>query len=342
MKTSPVQLVKLLVTVALLNAGALLPSSFAQELKQQVTPFSIYLSEAALEQNAQGKALPIWLAQVQTEKAAVVDEAAAFTTYRFYLRSMGSIGEALLLRVYFTDSATTKPEVSCWNELGDCLFRSALLGTGLDLPAAAGFSLNTKGVSYIEVKVPGAIPSLRGVFLGALQTASVWTAMDFDAPSPLNDPFGNKSAATPQTDDVELFHRIQATLDGEVTRLESPSEQNYNFEFQLASVPEVAVLTFEISNADITRPLIAQMNGTLLGAVGYLLPDLADPAYDESHFLADPITRVRYTGWMKVQKVISGAQLQGGWNQLQLSLQSGTEPVAIRNVSIQLKYPSNP
>jgi hypothetical protein len=315
----------------------------AQSLQQQVTPFSIYFDQADLNQAAaQNKALPIWLAQVQVSKTEATPEVPASTSYRFYLRSVGSIAESLLLRVYFTDSAKTRPEVSCWNEVGDCLFRSSPLGTGLDLPATAGFSLNTQGVAYIEVNVPGFASSLRGVFLGALQSASVWTGTDFDPPATLNDPFGNTPATPPQVNDLQLLNRVQATLDGEVTRLEWPNAQNYDFEFQLATAPEVAVITFEVLNADITRPLLGKMNGALVGPVSYQLPDLADPAYDTSHFLGDSTPRVRYTGWMKVQKVVTGTQLQSGWNQLEISLEPGTEPVAIRNVSVQLKSPANP
>ncbi|MGC3989762.1 MAG: hypothetical protein QM796_08820 [Chthoniobacteraceae bacterium] len=315
----------------------------AQSLKEQVTPFSIFLDSSALAQTGSlGASLPIWISQVQTAKTEATSGVEASTSYRFYLRSVGEIGQSVLLRVYFTDAETTRPEVSCWNEVGDCLFQSQPLGGALDLPSTASFSLNTKGVAYLKVKVPGSVSTLRGVFLAALQTASVWTGTDFNPPAPLNDPFGNTPTPAQSNDDLKLLDRVQASLDGEVTRLESPGAENYDFQFQLASVPDVAVITFEVLNADITRPLIAKMNGTLLGAVNYQLPDLADPAYDRSRFVGDPTTRVRYTGWMKVQKMVTGPQLQAGWNNLEISLQPGTEPVAIRNVSVQLKSSVNP
>jgi len=315
----------------------------AQDLKEQVTPFSIFLDSSALAQpDSLGASLPIWVSQVQTSKTEAAAGVEASTSYRFYLRSVGEIGQSVLVRVYFNDAEQTRPTVSCWNEVGDCLFQSQPLGGALDLPSTASFSLNTKGVAYIEVTVPGSVPTLRGVFLAALQTASVWTGTDFDAPAPLNDPFGNAPVPAPHPDDLKLYDRLQASLDGEVTRLESPSAENYDFQFQLAGAPDVAVITFEVLNADITRPLIAKMNGTLLGPVNYQMPDLADPAYDRSHFLGDPTPRVRYTGWMKVQKMVTGPQLQAGWNRLEISLQPGTEPVAIRNVSVQLKSSVNP
>ena len=46
----------------------------------------------------------------------------------------------------------------------------------------------------------------------------------------------------------------------------------------------------------------------------------------------------RYTGWLPAQKFISGETLVAGLNSLSLGLSNGKDAVAVRAVSIQLKY----
>ncbi len=80
------------------------------------------------------------------------------------------------------------------------------------------------------------------------------------------------------------------------------------------------------------------MNGQSLGPVSLALPDLADPGYrGETERMIDGM-RFRYTGWVRAQKLVAGAKLRAGMNDLVIIGGPATPASAIRATQIQLKY----
>ena len=141
------------------------------------------------------------------------------------------------------------------------------------------------------------------------------------------------------SDDLTLFGRVKATIDSGVTKLTADESPTGTWEFELQTVPLLAVLTFEILDADAEAPPNVTMNDRPLGAVNVSLPDLADPAYVGLVRALEPGMRFRYSGWLRVQKVIPAAALQTGTNRFVLELPSNAAgAIAVRALSLQLKY----
>ena len=80
------------------------------------------------------------------------------------------------------------------------------------------------------------------------------------------------------------------------------------------------------------------MNGTDLGVVSLVLPDLADPGYRGlSRSLLDDM-KFQYTGWLRAQVTVPGSVLKAGTNNVIIMAAAGTPRSSIRAAQIQLKY----
>jgi len=156
----------------------------------------------------------------------------------------------------------------------------------------------------------------------------------------VKDPFGNAEPAVTGSDDVLLFGRVKATLEPGVVTLGTGGSagQAAEFDFPLERPPLVAMLTFEILNADIAEPPQLSVNGNDAGAVNVIVPDLADPALTGAIEAARTDAVYRYGGWLKCQKVIPGSLLTAGTNALLISAPDHPAPVALRAIEVQLKY----
>jgi len=308
-----------------------------------------------------------------TAPAAITDADAPFsvastqplppshTTYRLRLRALpGFTGpdDRLLLRLYFDDTPGRSPVVTGWSETGTQYYASAPLGSGLALPNTATLRIPTGGVDYLDITVPGDGSTVRQAFLSALQTTAKEAALDFStAAHRLEDPFGNTAAQAveatqiPQNEDESslggpppgdrlLFGRIHARLDDGEVRITPAGDQqptSYDIEFTLDAAPLLAAVSFEILNADPATPLPAFINGKPIGPLAIRFPDLSDPAYT-GHARPFESIGFHYGSWAPCQKIIPGRLLQPGQNRFTLELPSGSDPVAIRDLAIQLKH----
>ena len=310
----------------------------AQELKTQPTPFSVTLDFQKLAApNATRPPFPIWLESFQVQQKKSYEGKITKTTFRIRTRRLGGLNSEMLLRLFFNDTPAAHPAISAWSELGEQLFASKPLGGGLDLPTSESLTIPMQNVDYVDIVTPGDGANVTGAFLSSLQTAPVKYAVDFDAPAMLDDPFENEPAAQPG-DDTFLFGRVKATLSADPVKL-TPDAPGVTFEFDLDALPDVAVLSFEILNADVTAPLQISANDHALGGATPILPDLADPAYSSTVHSLDPDVRVRYAGWLKCQKAVPTSALRAGTNRLVIQLDSRSAAVAIRAVEVQLKQP---
>lgn len=311
----------------------------AQELVTQPTPFSVQLDLRT--RSKEHPLYPIWLQDLTVSTQPAQDEKSAPTTvFRLLLRQVGELNRELLVRLFFEDFADKNPKVSAWSELGDKLFESKPLGTGVGLPTSASVIVPTNRAAYIEVSVSGDGANLGSLFLSSIRSSTVKQALDFDLSASLADPFGNQASPESTSTDQLLYGRVLATIDdGAPIRLFADAEPA-SFEFELAQQPLVALITFEVLNADPQIPVEITANERPLGAASMSLPDLADPAYQaqlakgqngDCHF--------RYNGWVKCQKLIPTSALHSGTNKFLFAPGQGAADVAVRSVSLQLKYP---
>jgi hypothetical protein len=310
----------------------------AQELREHSTPFSVWLDFAKLAQPETPKiALPIWLDSLHSDSIEGADGAVLKTTIRLRFRQLGDLNREMLLRLFFDDLAAASPVVSGWSDKQTRLFEHGPFGAGLDLPDSARLVLPMKGVSYIEIEVPGDGSNLRGAFLTSLQRAESLHSLDFAAAAKLADPFTPLLLNLPPTDDSSLLGRVRATIDAGVVKLSPRGLTQQTWEFELAAEPLLGVVTFEILNADPLAPLEVSVNDQPLGVASVHSPDLADPGYQSVARPLDRGVRFRYAGWLQAQAVIPGSALRVGPNKIVLRLPGESGAVAVRAVELQLK-----
>lgn len=316
-----------------------LPPAESSPLQFEPTPFTQWLDFDRLSANhwIPGE-LPEWLEPVSA--ATTRDEGGlVVTNYRLRFRGLDRSGSEIQFRIFFEDRKESAPTISAWTAQGAAIFTCGPLGNDLRLPTSEILTFPCAGVDWIEIRVPGDGRNVRGIFLSLLATRQVQHAIDFAPAADAIDAFGNEPPLVQKADDQALFGRVRAMIDPIGLRLTPDSAMRGTWEFPLESPPLLAVITFEILNADSLAPLEMILNDRPLGAVSVSWPDLADPGYLG---LARPLERdmrFRYTGWLRAQKIIPGSALRAGGNSLVLQLHPDSGPLAIRAVELSLKYP---
>jgi hypothetical protein len=309
---------------------------FAQELKTQPTPFSVWLDLHAVRKGVPKKTgLPIWIESIQRATGATGQG-----IIRLRLRQMGALNEQLQLRLFFRDKPGASPVVSGWTETGAQPFTSAPLGSGLDVDTSETVLIPASGLDYIDIQTPGDNSHIRGAFVTSARRQGVWHALDFaDAPD-WHDPFGLPAASAPDENDLLLFGRVKATIDAQPLKLTPPAAIDAVYQFQLDSKPLIASITFEVLGANPFQPIYAYLGGQLVGPLSIQFPDLADPGYRGVSMPFEADMRFHYTGWLRAQVMVPGSKLEAGLNTLVLRVGESSEPIVIRAVEIELKHPS--
>jgi hypothetical protein len=308
----------------------------AQDLARQPTAFTAYL-----DFHTQATELPIWIERVETQSIKPdLAQPAGKTIFRIRFRHFAGLVDEVLLRVYFQDNADTQPVLSGWSEIGARVLPPQTLGQGLGMPSSETVRFPMAGLDYIDIETPGDGSSLRGALAVAIHKTETREALDFGGTADVTDPFGAAAPTIAGTNDILLFGRVKATLEPGVIPLAAGAgtDDSAGFEFPLDHPPMIALLTFEILNADIASPPQLSVNGKVIGDVNMAVTDLADPALTGAveAARADPV--YHYSGWLKCQKVIPGSLLLAGTNDLFITLPGRPSPVALRSVEIQLKY----
>lgn len=323
----------------LLAAACVLPCvSTAQDLKQQATPFSVWLDlEVMAAPNPPKLSLPIWLGSVTRNVIPDVFGKPARTVFRLPFRRFGDLNDQILLRVFFDDVKGLAPTVTGTSLGGVPRFLHGPFGAGLDLPSSESMTVPMTGIDLIEIEAPGEGRNLRGAFITTLKQSEAWHALDFNPESSLMDPFKNAPSSEPVTDDMSLYGRLRATIDPGMMKLTPRSADSGTWEFELGALPLLAVITFEILNADALAAPELYVNGSALGPVSLQLPDLADPGYQATVRARDVDVRFRYTGWLRCQKAVPASLLAPGLNKITVQLSNESGPVAVRCLELQLK-----
>jgi hypothetical protein len=314
---------------------AISPAARGQDLARQPTAFTAWIDFG----NPTGD-LPIWIEGVEKQKITDNTGQVMDTVTRIRFRHFPGLVDEVSLRVYFDDEPNAQPALSGWTELGVRVLGPRTLGQGLGLPSSETVNVPLAGLDYVEIETPGDIERVRGALALALHTTETREGLDFGGTEAVTDPFGNGSPAVTGTDDVLLFGRVKATLEPGVVPLGSPGSdgQAIEYDFPLERPPLIALLTFEMLNANVSTPPKVSVNGNDLGDVSVSVPDLADPALTGAIEGGRPDAVYRYGGWLKCQKIIPGSMLTAGTNALLISNPGNEAPVALRSIEVQLKY----
>lgn len=310
----------------------------AQELREQPTPFSLWLDFQTKPGPKVPGGVPIWFESVQKAVQPGQQAPNQSTTLRIRLRPLGGLTQMLQMRLFFDDRPGMAPVITGWSETGAERFRSQPLGSGLNLPASETLLIPAGDIDYLEINVPGNGANLRGAFLASLKKAEVFHALDFEPPAALADPFGADAGVATSESDQFLFGRVKATLEATTVLAPATEINGANWEFELESVPMLAMASFEVTNANPLAPPELVVNGRVIGAASLHLPDLADPAYlglvrpDQNQL------QFAYAGWLRAQCAIPGAALRAGLNKISLRSPGAGGALAVRALELQLKH----
>ena len=307
-------------------------------LADSPTPFSVWLDIPVLSKpNAPQPELPIWFESFQTEPVAATDSTPPRMIYRLRLRRTPLLHHEVLLRVFFDDLPEMQPVITAWSETGKERFRSESLGAGTALPSSETVILPVDGTDYVDISVVGNGSNIRGAFASSLKDVTARQTQDFQPAPEIAEPFGAPAPSPSATEDTKLYGRVSATLDQDIVLLSPKGVSSETWDFDLATQPLVALVTFDVLNADLTAtPIVIANDGEPTSAVIHW-PDLADPGFRGESRAMEPSMRFQYTGWLRAQAVIPAHLLHSGLNKVVVSLSEESGPVAVRNVSLQLK-----
>lgn len=317
--------------------GGLLPHRAATA--RSTTANSAWLD---LRQNAGANSAPqnapAWVEMVGLVPIPARDGIEARTIFRIRVSHPRADLRMLLLRLFFDDKPKQRPSIIAWDESGTQVLRSDPLGAGIDLPTSDTVILPMIGVSCIDVEVAGDGGTVRGLFLDWMMSSNVAHPLSADQRDLIPEPFAAAAPLHAPEQDSETFGTVTATLSAETIRVGTNLQEGAAFQFGLETQPLMALVTFEVSAAQIDAPPEIYVNGANLGPVSLTLPELADPGYrGETARLVSPM-HFRYTGWLRGQKLVAAANLRVGTNDVIVVGGVGTAASAIRATQIELKY----
>ena len=340
-----------LVLHGFLLTAALLGDLPAQELRHQPHPLSTYLDLRPAAPGSTAQTAPSWVealefipaskAPADISLATELHPQTAKSVFRIRVHKPArSASSQLQARVFFDDRTSgDRPELTLWNELGEPLLPPVTLGQNLGLPSSENLTLPMEGVDYIEIETDGDGSQVRGLFLSWLESAEVLQPSDFASTEKVRQPFQILSSTRKRKNDSYLYGVVNATLQtGKPVVLNPSGNASVSLQFELERQPLMAVVSYEVLGAPVDAPPNVTVNGHPQGASSLYLPDLADPGFRGESQEGTSQIAFRYTGWLHAQKTIPGELLVAGLNDLTMGLSNGTDAVAIRSVSIQLKY----
>ena len=295
------------------------------------------LRQSAVANSTPQKA-PAWVESVGVVPVGARAGAGERTIFRIRVSRPSHQVQMLHFRLFFEDKPEQRPSVIIWDESGSQIIRSSPLGAGIDLPTSDTLLLPMMGVSCIDVEVAGDGKTVRGAFLDWMTASTVARPLAAEQRDIIPEPFAAAAPLRAPIYDAENFGTVTAVLAPETIRIGASIQTGAAFQFGLEAQPLVALLSFEVASAGIDSPPEVYVNGERLGPVSMFLPDLADPAYrGETARLIDGM-RFRYTGWLRVQRLVPASHLRPGTNDILVIGGAGTPASAIRSTQIQLKY----
>jgi hypothetical protein len=335
-----------IVAATLLAIPAMRTLAAPSQLRQQTTTFAIRFDPIQLLAERPLNTLPMWIQSVSVQHhrfdATVLNISKAdatrlrHTSIRLHLRKLNFLAQTVELRVSLAPGIGQATAAS-WTETGTQIFHSEPFGSQEEAATETIFA-SIEGADYLEIDIPGDGSRLKGLFASAMRYTKVLQAVDFNT-APIADAFGNSASTLPsRAEDRYLWNRVDAPLDAGPFPVTAGQPQA--IEFELASQPTCAVVSFEVRNVVPDMPPVLQLNEADLPPASLSLPDLADPAWHalgESAAQDGVSSTLHYTGWIRVQQFLPGSVLQKGKNLLQLAQPIEGESIEIRRVELQLR-----
>lgn len=262
------------------------------------------------------------------------------TIFRMRVSAPSPETQVMFLRLFFDDNDKARPEVVAWDELGTQVLRSGALGSGIGLPTSDSVMIPMKGISTIDVEVPGDGKTVRGAYLDWMTSSEVVHPTNAPRRDVIPEPFSSMPPLHSPDQDTENFGTVTATLANEAIQMGPDAEHAATFQFGIESDPILmALLTFEVASPQIDSPPEVYVNNQDVGAATLTLPELADPGYrGETESMVKGM-HFQYTGWLRAQKLIPVSALKVGANDVMVVAGAGTPASAVRGTQIQLKYP---
>lgn len=281
---------------------------------------------------------PRWVEAVGLSSSKMTQQGELRSVFRIRVSQPGVEYSVLFFRLFFDDKPNARPEVVAWDESGTQVLRSRQMGSGIDLPTSDSVMIPMRGISTIDIEVPGDGRTIRGAFLDWMTSSEVVHPLKAEHRDVIPEPFSSVPALHSPERDLEEFGTVTATLAAESIRIGPDIQEGAVFQFGLESQPLLAVLTFEIASPRIDSPPEIYLNGESIGPVSLALPELADPGYRGE---MEPLVKqmhFQYTGWLRAQKVLPASALKIGKNDLLILNGPTASGSAIRETQIQLKY----
>ena len=294
-----------------------------------------------LRQNAPARSTtqtaPSWVESVGMDSPRVV-EGIPKSVFRIRVTKPAGDYSVLFFRLFFDDLPDLQPELVAWDESGSQVLRSGALGTAVGVPSSDSVMIPMKGISTIDIEVPGDGTSVRGVYLDWMTSSEVVHPLSADKRDMIPQPFSALTPLHAPAQDLEQFGTVTATLAPEPIHLGATVQEGAVFQFGLEAQPLLALLTFEVASPRIDAPPELYVNGEDAGPVTLTLPELADPGYRGEMKTLVREMHFQYTGWLRAQKIVPASNLKVGTNDIVIVTGAGRSTSAIRGTQVQLKY----
>jgi hypothetical protein len=287
--------------------------------------------------NTTPQTAPDWVEAVNMTSGTGTDGTPK-STFRIRVSHPSGDLQVMYLRLFFDDKENARPEIVAWDESGTQVLRSGQLGSGIGLASSDSVMIPMKGISTVDVEVPGDGKTVRGAYLDWMTSSDVVHPVNTEHRDVIPEPFSSLPPLHSPQQDTENFGAVTATLSNETIPIGPDVEHGASFQFGIESQPLLALLTFEVASSRVDSPPEIYVNGEDVGTATFSLPELADPGYQgemepllkEMHF--------QYTGWLRAQKLIPLNNLKVGTNDVIVLSGAGTPASAIRGTQVQLKY----
>jgi len=283
--------------------------------------------------NSRPQTAPDWV-----EAVNMTSDGAGKTIFRMRLSAPSTDVTVMFLRLFFDDNDKARPEVVAWDESGTQVIRSGALGSGIGLPSSDSVMIPMKGISTVDIEVPGDGKTVRAAYLDWMASSEVVHPVNSERRDLIPEPFSSLPPLHSPDQYQEDFGTVTATLANETVSMGADFEHAATFQFKMEEAPLMALLTFEVASPLVDSPPEVYVNGEDVGPASVTLPELADPGYrGESESMIKGM-HFQYTGWLRAQKLIPVTSLKAGGNDVMVLAGPGTSASAVRGTQIQLKY----
>src|SRR5947209_2213319 len=149
------------------------------------------------------------------ESVNMTANGAGKTIFRMRVSAPSADTQVLFLRLFFDDNDKARPEVVAWDESGSQVLRSGELGSGIGLPASDSVMIPMKGISTVDVEVPGDGKTVRGAYLDWMTSSEIVHPTNTEHRDVIPEPFSSLPPLHSPDADTEHFGTVTATLANE-------------------------------------------------------------------------------------------------------------------------------